>query len=97
MKIPDGFNWCEVDIMDADQAREVGTGTVSPLTGRRPALRVCGGDGSLLSPCSGWQVYELLNKNYVEDDDNMFRFDYSQAFLQVRPLLPRLTRSETAG
>lgn len=28
------------------------------------------------------QVYDLLNKNYVEDDDCMFRFDYSHEFLQ---------------
>ena len=28
------------------------------------------------------EVYTLLNKNYVEDDDNMFRFDYSKAFLE---------------
>jgi len=28
------------------------------------------------------QVYELLTRNYVEDDDNMFRFDYSPAFLK---------------
>lgn len=27
-------------------------------------------------------VYTLLNENYVEDDDNMFRFDYSPAFLR---------------
>lgn len=27
-------------------------------------------------------MYELLAANYVEDDDNMFRFDYSPAFLQ---------------
>jgi glycylpeptide N-tetradecanoyltransferase len=27
-------------------------------------------------------MYELLNLNYVEDDDNMFRFDYSIPFLQ---------------
>ncbi|XP_063878390.1 glycylpeptide N-tetradecanoyltransferase-like isoform X1 [Scylla paramamosain] len=26
-------------------------------------------------------LYHLLNENYVEDDDNMFRFDYSQEFL----------------
>ena len=26
-------------------------------------------------------VYDLLNENYVEDDDNMFRFDYSKEFL----------------
>jgi len=27
------------------------------------------------------EVYELLAKNYVEDDDCLFRFDYSPAFL----------------
>eukprot|EP00922_Rhytidocystis_sp_ex-Travisia-forbesii_P038416 GHVS01057236.1.p1 GENE.GHVS01057236.1~~GHVS01057236.1.p1 ORF type:complete len:331 (+),score=43.85 GHVS01057236.1:495-1487(+) len=27
------------------------------------------------------QVYDLLEANYVEDDDNMFRFAYSQPFL----------------
>mmetsp|Transcript_7313 Transcript_7313/g.10457 ORF Transcript_7313/g.10457 Transcript_7313/m.10457 type:complete len:382 (-) Transcript_7313:162-1307(-) len=27
------------------------------------------------------EVYELLARNYVEDDDCMFRFDYSQEFL----------------
>jgi len=28
------------------------------------------------------EVYDLLNRNYVEDDDNMFRFDYSPEFLK---------------
>nr|CAG4646220.1 EOG090X055U [Macrothrix elegans] len=27
------------------------------------------------------ELYQLLNENYVEDDDNMFRFDYSAEFL----------------
>ena len=27
------------------------------------------------------ELYTLLNENYVEDDDNMFRFDYSPTFL----------------
>merc|ERR1719228_2546350 len=27
------------------------------------------------------ELYILLNENYVEDDDNMFRFDYSPEFL----------------
>ena len=27
-------------------------------------------------------VYKLLAENYVEDDDNMFRFDYSIEFLR---------------
>lgn len=33
------------------------------------------------------EVYKLLNENYVEDEDNMFRFDYSADFLQwaLRP------------
>lgn len=28
------------------------------------------------------EVYQLLSENYVEDDDNMFRFDYSREFLK---------------
>lgn len=28
------------------------------------------------------ELYTLLNENYVEDDDSMFRFDYSVPFLQ---------------
>jgi glycylpeptide N-tetradecanoyltransferase len=28
------------------------------------------------------EVYDLLTQNYVEDDDNMFRFDYSVDFLK---------------
>ncbi|PRP88849.1 glycylpeptide N-tetradecanoyltransferase 2 [Planoprotostelium fungivorum] len=28
------------------------------------------------------EVYELLNGHYVEDDDHMFRFDYSREFLR---------------
>uniref|UniRef100_A0A8C8FAC7 Glycylpeptide N-tetradecanoyltransferase n=1 Tax=Oncorhynchus tshawytscha TaxID=74940 RepID=A0A8C8FAC7_ONCTS len=33
------------------------------------------------------ELYTLLNENYVEDDDNMFRFDYSPSFLKwaLRP------------
>jgi glycylpeptide N-tetradecanoyltransferase len=27
------------------------------------------------------EIYNLLTENYVEDDDNMFRFDYSREFL----------------
>ena len=28
------------------------------------------------------EIYTLLNENYVEDDDAMFRFDYSRSFLK---------------
>nr|CAB3264383.1 glycylpeptide N-tetradecanoyltransferase 1 [Phallusia mammillata] len=39
------------------------------------------------SPHQLEEVYKLLNENYVEDEDNMFRFDYSAEFLQwaLRP------------
>ncbi len=34
------------------------------------------------------ELYHLLTENYVEDDDNMFRFDYSRDFLQWALLSP---------
>ena len=34
------------------------------------------------------EIYELLAENYVEDDDNMFRFDYSKEFLQWALMSP---------
>ncbi|CAG9465222.1 unnamed protein product [Pedinophyceae sp. YPF-701] len=34
------------------------------------------------------QVYDLLASNYVEDDDNMFRFDYSPEFLRWAMMPP---------
>ncbi|KAL5261544.1 hypothetical protein ACHWQZ_G007302 [Mnemiopsis leidyi] len=41
----------------------------------------------LNNPKEQQELYQLLNENYVEDDDNMFRFDYSAAFLKwaLRP------------
>ncbi|GFS16608.1 glycylpeptide N-tetradecanoyltransferase [Elysia marginata] len=37
------------------------------------------------------ELYTLLNENYVEDDDNMFRFDYSPEFLQCYCRVQHLT------
>ncbi|XP_053993546.1 glycylpeptide N-tetradecanoyltransferase 1-like [Hylaeus volcanicus] len=34
------------------------------------------------------EVYILLNENYVEDDDNMFRFQYSKEFLRWALTVP---------
>ena len=34
------------------------------------------------------EIYTLLAENYVEDDDNMFRFDYSKEFLQWALMAP---------
>ncbi|RLN95925.1 hypothetical protein BBJ28_00014201 [Nothophytophthora sp. Chile5] len=35
----------------------------------------------LTAPAEAGEVYDLLTQNYVEDDDNMFRFNYSIDFL----------------
>ena len=43
------------------------------------------------------EVYDLLNKNYVEDDDNMFRFDYSPAFLEWALTPPGVRREFVVG
>lgn len=39
-------------------------------------------DVDMSNPADVDDLYNLLNLNYVEDDDNMFRFDYSRDFLQ---------------
>lgn len=36
----------------------------------------------MTDPSVASEVYTLLCENYVEDDDNMFRFDYSREFLK---------------
>ncbi|KMS93855.1 hypothetical protein BVRB_027260, partial [Beta vulgaris subsp. vulgaris] len=38
------------------------------------------------------QVYDLLTKNYVEDNDAMFRFDYSRDFLRWALMPPGFRR-----
>jgi glycylpeptide N-tetradecanoyltransferase len=50
------------------------------------------------------EVYTLLTENYVEDDDNMFRFDYSIPFLKWALAVPGYhmdwhvgVRNETTG
>lgn len=39
-------------------------------------------DLDVFDPVQIGEMYKLLNENYVEDDDCMFRFDYSVPFLQ---------------
>ena len=43
------------------------------------------------------QVYDLLHKNYVEDDDCMFRFDYSHEFLKWALTPPGFQKSFHLG
>lgn len=37
---------------------------------------------NLEDPAILTELYDLLSKNYVEDDDAMFRFDYPPTFLK---------------
>jgi len=43
------------------------------------------------------ELYILLNENYVEDDDNMFRFDYSPEFLRWALLPPGFLKEWHVG
>lgn len=43
------------------------------------------------------EVYDLLTENYVEDDDNMFRFDYSIEFLRWAVMPPNYYKEWLAG
>ena len=43
------------------------------------------------------EVYQLLEENYVEDDDNMFRFDYAPEFLRWALLVPGYIREWWVG
>ncbi|RYY86058.1 hypothetical protein EON63_06420 [archaeon] len=45
-----------------------------------PGFEWC--DLDVKDPAQVQELYTLLNLNYVEDDDCMFRFDYSVPFLQ---------------
>ena len=43
------------------------------------------------------ELYELLTENYVEDDDNMFRFDYSPEFLRWALMPPEYLKDWHTG
>jgi hypothetical protein len=53
---------------------------------RTHSFEWCTCDLSKDSTCK--EVYDLLSLNYVEDDDNMFRFNYSPEFLKCVCLDP---------
>ena len=43
------------------------------------------------------KLYVLLTENYVEDDDNMFRFDYSPEFLRWALMPPEYLKEWHTG
>ena len=80
--LPDGFKWDTLHLDDPLVLKEVGS--LLLLSGFSSFSCSCSLDSA---PCPApaltdagstppLQVYVLLNENYVEDDDNMFRFDY---------------------
>lgn len=74
--LPQGFMWDTLDLSNSDVVSTVysSNAKMALVTGR-----------NVVSWCFVFQLkelYTLLNENYVEDDDNMFRFDYSPSFLK---------------
>jgi glycylpeptide N-tetradecanoyltransferase len=70
--LPDGFHWDDLDLTDVNQVRQQQAYAYATLIALVNIYFV-----KKLK-----ELYVLLNENYVEDDDNMFRFDYSPNFLQ---------------
>ncbi len=54
-------------------------------------------DVNLMDEIDAKRVYDLLTENYVEDDDNMFRFDYSVEFLRWALLPPNYYKDWIVG
>ena len=50
-----------------------------------------------LFPLQLKELYVLLTENYVEDDDNMFRFDYSPEFLRWALMPPEYLKEWHTG
>ena len=69
---------------DEEKIGEIETKTVDDVR-KEPLPLLKGFEWSTLDmkdPAQADELYCLLRDNYVEDDDNMFRFEYSKPFLQ---------------
>ncbi len=74
--LPPGFEWKTLDINNNDVVRPLSNYTPIPPPPPPPRAPMLA-----LSPQLE-ELYHLLHDNYVEDDENMFRFDYSREFLK---------------
>lgn len=78
--LPQGFMWDTLDLGNADV---VSTGLPFSTCLRTNCFRVASErhrkDARLILQLK--ELYTLLNENYVEDEESMFRFDYSPEFL----------------
>ena len=73
--LPDGYEWCEIDIQNEAEVR-------SPLFFAFPPLSLLIPDFPSLIAQQLKELYTLLTMNYVEDEDAMFRFDYTPEFIR---------------
>ena len=75
--LPQGFMWDTLDLSNADVVSRV---FVLRQLNSKYILQKRYTECLCLFQLK--ELYTLLNENYVEDDDNMFRFDYSPSFLK---------------
>lgn len=54
-------------------------------------------DCDIMDDGEAHEIYQLLTNNYVEDDDNMFRFDYAIPFLRWALTVPGFHKSWHVG
>ncbi len=66
VKLPDQFEWCNVDIQDDEEVRD-----------HLACLLMITFNPTQLS-----ELYTLLLENYVEGCESKYRFDYSREFLR---------------
>lgn len=71
LPLPANFEWCTCDVTDPVQVRL----NASEILFLHSLGLI------IFFPIQIKEIYELLNANYVEDDDAMFRFDYGVPFL----------------
>ena len=79
------FQWHEFDVDDEAEVRAAARrAKFRPIhcAGKPPPCGRSRTPPGAALPLQLSDVYTLLNENYVEDDDNMFRFDYSPQFLR---------------
>ena len=77
--LPSNFMWDEICLDDEEQVNISYTTTLSLIILPSLSLSLPPSLPPFLPQMA--ELYQLLYENYVEDDDNMFRFNYSKEFL----------------
>jgi glycylpeptide N-tetradecanoyltransferase len=110
--LPDQFVWSDCDVQDPKTVRQLSHSPPLSLSlslppSLPPSLPLSPEYPRALSNCPRAlqigclaqldEVYSLLSKNYVEDGDSVFRFDYSREFLLWALTPPGFTRTFHIG